>query len=142
MRTKGGVKTRKRHKRVLKAARGFYAGRRKYFTAAKETLDRAMAYAFAGRKINKRNYRTLWIARINAGLRPHGISYSRFISALKSLNIELDRRALAKLATDSPSPSSRSSSWRRVKSRSAKTSSKKRLNCCFAACSTKTKTWI
>jgi len=100
MRTKGGVKTRKRHKRVLKAARGFYAGRRKYFTAAKETLDRAMAYAFAGRKINKRNYRTLWIARINAGLRPHGISYSRFISALKSLNIELDRRALAKLATD------------------------------------------
>jgi large subunit ribosomal protein L20 len=99
-RTKGGVKTRKRHRRVLKAARGFYAGRRKYFTAAKETLDRAMAYAFGGRKIKKRDYRALWIARINAALRPHGISYSRFISALKKLNIELDRRALAKLATD------------------------------------------
>ncbi len=99
-RTKGGVKTRKRHKKVLKAARGYYAGRRKFFTAAKETLDRAMAYAFAGRRIKKRDYRALWIARINAGLRPHGISYSRFISALKKLNIELDRRALAALATE------------------------------------------
>ncbi|MCC6807616.1 MAG: 50S ribosomal protein L20 [Deltaproteobacteria bacterium] len=98
-RTKGGVKTRKRHKRVLKAARGFYAGRRKYFTAAKETLDRAMAYAFAGRKIKKRDYRAMWNARINAGLRPHGISYSRFISALKTLKIELDRKVLADLAT-------------------------------------------
>jgi len=97
-RTKGGVKTRKRHKRVLKAARGFYAGRRKYFTAAKETLDRAMAYAFAGRKLKKRDYRTLWNARINAGLRPHGISYSRFISAMKTLKIELDRKVLADLA--------------------------------------------
>jgi large subunit ribosomal protein L20 len=97
-RTKGGVKTRKRHKRVLKAARGFYAGRRKYFTAAKETLDRAMYYAFAGRKLKKRDYRALWNARINAGLRPHGISYSRFISALKNLKIELDRKVLADLA--------------------------------------------
>ena len=97
-RTKGGIKTRKRHKRVLKAARGFYAGRRKYFTAAKETLDRAMAYAFAGRKLKKRDYRTLWNARINAGLRPHGISYSRFISAMKTLKIELDRKVLADLA--------------------------------------------
>lgn len=98
-RTKGGVKTRRRHKRVLKAARGFYAGRRKFFTAAKETLDRAMAYAFGGRKIKKRDYRALWIARINAALRPQELSYSRFISALKSLNIELDRKALADLAT-------------------------------------------
>ena len=98
MRTKGGVKTRRRHKRVLKAALGFYAGRIKYFTAAKETLDRAMAYAFAGRKLKKRDYRTLWNARINAGLRPHGISYSRFISALKNLKIELDRKVLADLA--------------------------------------------
>ena len=97
-RTKGGVKTRRRHKRVLKAARGFYAGRRKYFTAAKETLDRALAYAFGGRKIKKREYRTLWIARINAALRPHDISFSRFISALKTVNVELDRRALADLA--------------------------------------------
>jgi large subunit ribosomal protein L20 len=99
-RTKGGVKTRKRHKRVLKAARGFYAGRRRYFTAAKETLDRAMYYAYAGRKIKKRDYRGLWIARINAGLATHGISYSRFISALKKLGIELDRRVLASMATE------------------------------------------
>ena len=97
-RTKGGVKTRKRHNKVLKQAKGYYAGRRKYFTAAKETLDRALAYAFAGRKINKRDYRALWIARINAGLAPHGLSFSRFISALKNLKVELDRRALSDLA--------------------------------------------
>jgi len=98
MRTKGGVKTRRRHNRVLKLAKGYYAGRSTYFTTAKETLDRAMAYAFGGRKIKKRNYRTLWIARINAALRPHDISFSRFISALKTVNVDLDRRALADLA--------------------------------------------
>jgi len=98
MRTKGGVKTRKRHNKVLKQAKGYYAGRSTYFTTAKETLDRALAYAFGGRKINKRDYRSLWIARINAGLRPHGISFSRFISALKNLKVDLDRRALSDLA--------------------------------------------
>jgi len=98
MRTKGGVKTRKRHKRVLKQTKGYYARRGNVFTVAKETLDRAMAYAFGGRKINKRDYRALWIARINAGLAPHELSYSRFISALKTLKIELDRRVLSDLA--------------------------------------------
>jgi len=98
MRTKGGVKTRRRHKRVLKAARGFYGRRSKTFIAAKETLDRALAYAFGGRKIKKRDYRSLWIVRVNAGLEGTGISYSRFISGLKQLKIELDRRVLADLA--------------------------------------------
>ena len=97
-RTKGGVKTRKRHKKVLKAARGYYAGRRKYFTAAKETLDRALAYAFGGRKIKKRDYRSLWIARINAGLLGSGISYSRFMAAMINAKVELDRKVLADLA--------------------------------------------
>jgi large subunit ribosomal protein L20 len=97
-RTKGGVKTRKRHNRVLKQAKGYYAGRSTYYTTAKETLDRALAYAFGGRKLKKRDYRSLWITRINAGLRPHGISFSRFISALKNLKVELDRRSLSDLA--------------------------------------------
>ena len=65
---------------------------------ARETLDRALAYAFGGRKLKKRDYRSLWIARINAGVTAQGISYSRFIAALKSLHIELDRRVLADLA--------------------------------------------
>lgn len=97
-RTKGGVKTRRRHKRVLKQARGYYAGRRKYFTAARETLDRALAYAFFGRKIKKRDYRSLWIARINAALMPTGLSYSRFMGAMSELKVELDRKVLADLA--------------------------------------------
>lgn len=97
-RVKGGVKTRRRHNRVLKQAKGYYAGRSKLFTVAKETLDRALAYAFSGRKINKRDYRTLWIARINAAVRPYGLSYSRFMAALKGLGIELDRRVLADMA--------------------------------------------
>lgn len=97
-RTKGGVKTHKRHKRVLRMAKGYYGLRSRAFTVARETLDRALAYAFGGRKLKKRDYRSLWIARINAGVAQHGISYSRFISALKSLNIELDRRVLADLA--------------------------------------------
>jgi large subunit ribosomal protein L20 len=98
MRTKGGVKTHRRHKRVLNDAKGYRGARSRSFTVAKETLDRAMAYAFSGRKLKKRDYRSLWIARINAALRPHGISYSRFISALGQLKIELDRRVLADMA--------------------------------------------
>lgn len=98
MRVKGGVVTRRRHKKVLKQARGYYAGRRKQFITAKETLDRALAYAFGGRKIKKRDYRSLWVVRINAAVRPHGLSYSRFINALKLADVEIDRRSLADLA--------------------------------------------
>jgi len=97
-RAKGGFKTRRRHKKVLKQAKGYYAGRSKLFTVAKETLDRALAYSFGGRKIKKRDYRSLWITRINAGLHPFDLSYSRFIGALSKLNIQLDRKVLADLA--------------------------------------------
>ncbi|MBN1962346.1 MAG: 50S ribosomal protein L20 [Deltaproteobacteria bacterium] len=97
-RTKGGPKTRARRKAVFKRAKGFYGGRRKLFAPAKETVDRALAYAFSGRKQAKRQYRSLWIARINAAVRPLGLSYSRFIAGLSRAKIEIDRRVLAELA--------------------------------------------
>lgn len=97
-RTKGGPKTHARRKRVLKRAKGYYGGRRKLFAPAKETVDRALAYAFAGRKQAKRQYRRLWITRINAAVRPFGLSYSRFIDGLSRAKIEVDRRVLAELA--------------------------------------------
>lgn len=102
-RAKGGFKTRQRRKRVLKKAKGFWGARRKLYAVARETLDRAYAYAYAGRKQKKRQYRRLWIIRLNAALRPHGLSYSRFISGLNKAEIQLDRRVLAQLAVDDAS---------------------------------------
>lgn len=102
-RTKGGPKTRHRRKRILKLAKGYWGARRKLYAVAKETVDRALAYAFAGRKQKKRQYRRLWIARINGALWQKDISYSRFIHGLKKANITLDRRALADLAKHDPS---------------------------------------
>ena len=101
-RAKGGFKTRHRRKRILKLAKGYWGARRKLFAVAKETVDRALAYAFAGRKQKKRQYRRLWIARINAALRLQGISYSRFIHALGLAKIDLDRKVLADLALNDP----------------------------------------
>jgi large subunit ribosomal protein L20 len=100
-RTKGGPKTRHRRKRILKLAKGYWGARRKLYAVARETVDRALAYAFAGRKQKKRQYRRLWIARINAGLGSQ-LSYSRFIHGLKQARIDLDRRALADLAANDP----------------------------------------
>lgn len=100
-RTKGGPKTRHRRKRILKLAKGYWGARRKLYAVARETVDRALAYAFAGRKQKKRQYRRLWIARINAGLGT-SLSYSRFIHGLKQAKIDLDRRALADLAVNDP----------------------------------------
>ncbi len=97
-RTKGGPKTRIRRKRLLARAKGYYGARRKLYGPAKETVDRALAYAFAGRKQEKRQYRRLWISRLNAAVRPLGLSYSRFIDGLKRAKINIDRRALADLA--------------------------------------------
>src|SRR3954463_8406854 len=102
-RTKGGPKTRHRRKRILKLAKGYWGARRKLYAVAKETVDRALAYAFAGRKQKKRQYRRLWIVRINAAVNQQGLSYSRFINGLKKANIDLDRRALADLAIHDPS---------------------------------------
>ena len=101
-RTKGGWKTRARRKRVLKQAQGYWGARRKLYAVAKETVDRALAYAFEGRKQKKRQFRQLWITRINAAVRPFDMSYSRFINGLKKANIELDRRVLSDLAMHDP----------------------------------------
>ncbi len=101
-RTKGGFKTRQRRKRVLGRAKGYYGARRKLFAIAKETVDRALAYAFSGRKEKKRQYRRLWITRINAAVRPLEMSYSRLINGLAKAGITLDRRVLADLAVHDP----------------------------------------
>ena len=101
-RVKGGFKTRRRHKRILKMAKGYYGSRHTMFYIANETVERALAYATRDRKVKKREFRKLWIQRINAAVRPHGLSYSAFIDRLKKTNIALDRRVLAKLAATDP----------------------------------------
>jgi large subunit ribosomal protein L20 len=101
-RTKGGYKTRRRRKRVLKRAKGFWGARRKLYGVARETVDRALAYAFSGRKEKKRQFRRLWITRINAAVRPLELNYSRFMNGLKKADVELDRSILADLAVSDP----------------------------------------
>ncbi|UOR60515.1 50S ribosomal protein L20 [Helicobacter pylori] len=98
MRVKTGVVRRRRHKKVLKLARGFYSGRRKHFRKAKEQLERSMYYAFRDRKQKKREFRSLWVVRINAACRMRYTSYSRFMHALKVAGVELDRKVLADMA--------------------------------------------
>lgn len=98
MRVKTGIVRRRRHKKILKLARGFYSGRRKHFRKAKEQLERSMYYAFRDRKQKKRDFRRLWITRINAACKMQGLNYSRFMHALKLANIELDRKILADMA--------------------------------------------
>lgn len=102
MRVKTGVVRRRRHKKILKLARGFYSGRRKHFRKAKEQLERSMYYTFRDRKRKKRDFRQLWIVRINAACRMNDISYSKFIYGLKLANIDLDRKILADMAMNNP----------------------------------------
>lgn len=97
-RVKTGVIRRRRHKKVLKEARGFYSGRRKHFRKAKEQLERSLCYAYRDRRAKKREFRRLWIVRINAACRLNDISYSQFIHGLKNAGIELDRKILADMA--------------------------------------------
>ncbi|MGJ9131079.1 50S ribosomal protein L20 [Campylobacter coli] len=97
-RVKTGVVRRRRHKKVLKLARGFYSGRRKHFRKAKEQLERSLVYAYRDRRRKKRDFRRLWIVRINAACRLNDLSYSKFINGLKKTGIELDRKILADLA--------------------------------------------
>lgn len=101
-RVKTGVVRRRRHKKILKLARGFYSGRRKHFRKAKEQLERSLCYAFRDRKRKKRDFRRLWIVRINAACRINNISYSRFMHGLKLAKIELDRKILADMAMSEP----------------------------------------
>ncbi len=102
MRVKTGVVRRRRHKKILKLAKGFYSGRRKHFRKAKEQLERSLVYAYRDRKQKKRDFRKLWITRINAACRLNDISYSRFIHGLKKAGIELDRKILADMAMHEP----------------------------------------
>lgn len=102
MRVKTGIVRRRKHKKILKLAKGFYSGRRKHFRKAKEQIERSLVYAFRDRKQKKREFRRLWIIRINAACRLNDISYSKFINGLKKANIELDRKILADLALNNP----------------------------------------
>ena len=97
-RVKRGVVARRRHKKILKAAKGYYNARRKVFRVAKQAVTKAGQYAYRDRKQRKRQFRSLWITRINAAARECGLSYSRFINGLKKANISLDRKVLADMA--------------------------------------------
>ncbi len=97
-RVKRGVTSKKRHKKVLKAARGYYGARSRAYKTAKQAVQRAGQYAYRDRKQRKRQFRALWIVRINAGARECGISYSRLIAGLAKAEIEVDRKMLAELA--------------------------------------------
>jgi large subunit ribosomal protein L20 len=101
-RAKGGSKTRQRRNKVLKLAKGYRGARSKLFRSATEAVDRALSYAFRDRRVKKRDFRTLWIARINAAARINGVSYSKLVHGLKLAKIELDRKVLADLAVSDP----------------------------------------
>ncbi len=96
------VASRARRKKVLKLAKGYFGRRKNVWTVAKNAVDRGLAYAYEGRKQKKRNFRALWIQRINAGTRQHGLSYSAFIGKLSAKGIELNRKVLADLAMNHP----------------------------------------
>lgn len=100
---KHAVASGRRHKRMVKRAKGYWGKRSKIFRRAKETVNRAMAFATRDRKVRKGDFRKLWIARINAACSGEGISYSRFMAALKAANVALDRKILADLAVVDPS---------------------------------------
>jgi len=102
VRIKGGVRTRAKHKKVLKLAKGFWMTRHKQFKKAKEAVLHAGEYAFKGRKAKKRDFRQLWIIRMNAGLRELGMKYSIFINKLKVNKIELDIKILSQIAVEHP----------------------------------------
>ena len=101
-RSVNAVASRARRKKVLKQAKGFFGRRKNVWAVAKNAVEKAMQYAYRGRKEKKRSFRGLWITRINAGTREHGMSYSQFMGALKKNNIELNRKVLADLAMNHP----------------------------------------
>lgn len=101
-RTKHGSARRRHNKRLLRRAKGFHQGRRRLLRTAKNALMKAGQYGFTGRKLKKRDYRSMWIIRINGALEQHGISYSRFMNGLKKANVQLNRKALAELALSEP----------------------------------------
>ncbi len=102
MRIKRGVTSRKRRKRVLKLAKGYWGRRKSNFRRARETVLRALAYSYRDRRRRKRDFRALWIMRINAAVRPFGLSYSAFMGALRKSGVEIDRKSLSELAIRNP----------------------------------------
>ena len=101
-RSKNAVASRARKKRILKQAKGFYGKRKNVYTVAKNVLEKGLTYSYVGRKLKKRDYRSLWIVRINAAVREEGMKYSEFINRLKVKGIDLDRKMLAELAMNNP----------------------------------------
>ena len=101
-RVKGGMATKKRRNRVLKLAKGYRGAKSKQFRTAKQAVMKSLNYAYAGRKQRKREFRTLWIARINAAARMNGLTYSRFMNGLKNANVNINRKMLSELAITNP----------------------------------------
>src|SRR5918996_5023276 len=101
-RVKRSVHARKKRRKVLEEAKGYFGLKKSNYTYAKEQVERSLAYAYRDRKVKKREFRRLWIIRINAGARAHGLSYNQFIAGLKAAEIELDRKILAELAATDP----------------------------------------
>ena len=97
-----GITARARHKKVLKKAKGYYGRRKNVFRVAVQAVERGMQYAYRDRRKRKSDFRGLWIQRINAGVRGHGMTYSQFINGLKKATIEIDRKILAELAVNQP----------------------------------------
>lgn len=101
-RIKRAVNAQKKRRKVMKLAKGYWGAKSKQYRAAKEQVARSLRYAYVGRKLRKREFRRLWITRINAAARMNGISYSRFIAGLKKANIDVNRKMLADLAVNDP----------------------------------------
>ena len=101
-RVKRGVTAHAKHKKVLKAAKGYYGARSRLIKTAKQAVEKAQQYAYRDRKRRKRNFRALWIQRINAATREHGLTYGRFINGLSNLGIEIDRKVLSDIAINDP----------------------------------------
>ncbi len=101
-RVKGAVKTRARHKKILKLAKGYRGAKSKLFRTANQAVMKSLSYAYRDRKAKKREFRQLWIARINAAARMNGISYSKFMNGLKNKGIEINRKMLAEIAVSDP----------------------------------------
>jgi large subunit ribosomal protein L20 len=101
-RVKRGTVRRAKRKKLLKRAKGFYATKSKLYQAAQEAVDKALHYAYAGRRRKKRDFRRLWVVRINAAARQHGLTYGQLISGLRAAGVGLDRKSLAELAVDHP----------------------------------------
>ncbi len=101
-RSKNAVASRARRKKILDQAKGYYGKRKNVYTVAKNIVEKGMTYSYVGRKLKKREYRTLWIARINAAVREEGLTYSGFINACNKKGIELNRKVLADIAMNEP----------------------------------------